>query len=270
MPSWLEGSAGTAGAVLLVVATAGATCTAVTASPSPDNLQPSSETVHEAPQLLPHCLELIRAGRTEEARELLAPAAERRPDWAEAQALLGFTYFNEKRWEAAKTLYERALAIDPDLHATRVPYAWCLYYLGRLNEAREQFLAYLEIDPDYPDAVFALGLIQFDTDDLEPAEHQFRRVIILARARRDVAREALAHTRLADIHMRTGNLQRAKHELVRSIGLDPSNPKAYFKLSRALQLLGDTEGAAAARTTYEELRGASDSPADRPVPSRRP
>jgi len=115
------------------------------------------------------------------------------------------------------------------------------------------FEAYLSVKPDYVDAIFALGLIAFDGDDVEAARKRFTRAVELAQAQGDRPREALSRFRLADVLVRTGDLEHARSELLRSIGLDPNNPKSYFKLSRVLQRLGDDEGAARARQKYEEV-----------------
>jgi len=247
MPCRPERSRRIAG-VVIVTAVACWVCAA-----APARAETETTAAETSGEFLARCLQLIRQGRVQEARELLEPVVAAHPDWAAAQAALGFTYFDEKRWETAGGYYQRALELDPDLHAARVPYAWCLYYLGRLEDARKSFEAYLAVDPDYADATFALGLIRFDTDDLPAAEGYFRRVVALAHARGDAAREALAHTRLGDVYLRTGDLERARDELGRSIELDPSNPKAHFKMSRVLLLLGDADGAAAARAAYERL-----------------
>lgn len=195
------------------------------------------------PDFLPRCVELIRDGRHVEARELLEPAVARHPDWAGARLYLALTYNKDLRWETAKNLFEDVLRLDPTLQAVHVPYGWCLYYLGQLEAARRSFEIYLKIDPDYADAIFALALIDFDNDELTSARRRFRQVIELAQAGEDSGRQALARIRLADVHLRTGELARAREQLTLSIRLNPENPKVYFKLSRVLQLLGDSAGA---------------------------
>jgi len=206
-----------------------------------------------SPDFLPRCVDLLRDGRHVEARELLEPAVARHPDWAGAKLYLALTYNQDQRWETAKHLFEDVLRLDPDLRAVHVPYGWCLYYLGRLDAARQSFETYLETEPDYADAIFALALIDFDNDDLTSAGRRFRKVIKLAESEGDATRQALARARLADVHVRAGDLKRAREELTLSIRLDPGNPKAYFKLSRVLQLLGDSGGAEKALGMHAEI-----------------
>ena len=83
----------------------------------------------------------------------MEPTLEQRPAWAEGHATLALTYVEEERWQTACKHFERSLELDPELHKVRVPYGWCLYYLGQLERARASFRTYLEHEPDYPDAV---------------------------------------------------------------------------------------------------------------------
>ncbi len=206
-----------------------------------------------ADEVLPTCLELIHGGRYADARRLLEAALAERPDWAEGQVWLALTYVKEGRWETARKLYERARQLDPARHALLVPYGWCLYFLGELEDSRRSFEAYLEIYPNHSDSLYALALIAYDGDDSETAVRLFKRVVQLTRARGDAAREALAHARLGDVYARTGDLGRARLELKQAVGLDPGNAKARFKLSRVLRLLGDTAAADEEFKKYGEL-----------------
>ena len=206
------------------------------------------------PWMLPHCFELIQQTRYEQARQLLAPIVADHPGWAKAHFYLGLTYNKEHRHEHARELFKRALELDPQYHMVRIYCGWSSYLLGRLDESRQMFESYLAVDPDYADAVFALGLLDFDDDNLPSARRRYLRAIELAKSGKDARTEAKARARLADVYIRTGDLQAAKRELDRSIQLKPDNEEPYFKLSRVLQRLGDADGAGAARQKLEELR----------------
>ena len=78
-------------------------------------------------------------------------------------------------------------------------------------------------------------------------------MIELAESRGDATRESLARARLADVHLRAGELDRAREELTLSIRLDHDYAKAYFKLSRVLRLLGDSEGAEKALGMHTDI-----------------
>jgi tetratricopeptide (TPR) repeat protein len=206
------------------------------------------------PGFLDACLELIEQGRFAEARGLLEPVVRDHPGWARAHFFLGLTYHEERRYEAAEELFRRALELDPQYPTPLVFHGWSLYYLGRIEQSRAAFEAYLKVQPGYPDAIFALGLIDFDADAVDAAEVRFRETVRLAAERQDRPTEAKARARLADVHLRNGDLEEARKELERSVALNPDNYEPYFKLSRVLQRLGDAEGAERARRKHDELR----------------
>ena len=85
------------------------------------------------------------------------------------------------------------------------------------------------------------------------SRRRFRQVIELAESAGDAIKQALARARLADVHIRAGELDRAREELTLSVRLDPTNPKVYFKISRVLQLLGDTVGAEKALGMHADI-----------------
>src|SRR5262245_41924388 len=85
------------------------------------------------PGFLDACLKLIEQGKTQDARELLAPVVAQHRDWARAHLVLALTYHRENRYQQARPLFERALELEPQNHAARFYYGWCLYYLGELD-----------------------------------------------------------------------------------------------------------------------------------------
>lgn len=199
-------------------------------------------------------VELIRQGRQLEARARLLPVVESHPEWPRAQFLLGLTFHKQNRYEEAQRLFELALKLDPEYHEVRVFHGWSLYYLGRMEEARSMFSSFLEHHPDYPDAHFALGLIDFDEDDLDAAQSRFEYVISLTDDGRARRTEAKARARLSDVWLRRGKLPEALAELERSIALNPDNYESYFKFSRVLDRLGRAEDAEQARRKHREIR----------------
>jgi tetratricopeptide (TPR) repeat protein len=200
------------------------------------------------------CLDLIRAKQYQAARDRLEPIVLGHPGWARAHFLLGLTYHEEQRYERARPLFARALALDAQERAVLPYYGWCLYYLGEPEDARRQFVEYLETNPGYADAHFALALLDFDRDDLNAAAERFDTAIRLAAAAGDARIEGKARARLADVHVRRGALPAARAELERAVVLRPDAYEAYFKLSRVLERLGDREGAALALRRHDEVR----------------
>ena len=123
---------------------------------------------------------------------------------------------------------------------------------GEPEAAQNRFEAFLKHRPDYADAIFALGLIDFDADRIDAAERRFRGAIEIAAAAKDAAVEAKSRARLADVLVRVDKLEAARAELERSVELAPHNHEAWHKLSRVHQRLGDAEKAAFARERHRE------------------
>lgn len=197
---------------------------------------------------------LLRNKSTEEARSLIGPLIADSPNDARLKSYLALSYVHENRWESASRAYAEALRLEPSETEYRLLYGWSLYYLGQLGAARTQFEIFLQSHEDFVDAIFAVGLIEFDQDQMNEAEARFRRVIVLTRARQDDRRHSMARARMADIFLRRNNPSRARLELKRALELDPTNTKAQFKMSRVLQLLAQHEEAAAAHRRFETLR----------------
>ncbi len=209
------------------------------------------------PGTMERCLDLIRQERFDEARATLAPIVAEHPRWQRAALLLGLAYFEEFRHGEARPLLERAIELDPatpDALAARLHLGWSLYYLGEPEAARARFEEVLRARPQEADAHFGLGLIAFDADDVEAAAGRLGTAIDLARRAGDAAVEGKARARLADVHVRKGNLDEARSELETAVRLRPDAYEAWYKLSRVLQRLGDAEGAARALATHREIR----------------
>jgi tetratricopeptide (TPR) repeat protein len=205
---------------------------------------------------------LIDAGRYAAARARLQPIVEGHPGWARATALLALTYFKESRFEAARPLFARALAADPEEVAIRPVYGWTLYALGELDAAAAMFASLLERQPDYAPAHYALGVIHLDRDETGAARERFETTVRLAARQADPPMEGRARARLGDLYVRLGDLAAAKRELETALALVPAEREPLFKLSRVLQRLGDEAGAEAARRRFEEAKaGAGGAPA---------
>jgi tetratricopeptide (TPR) repeat protein len=71
--------------------------------------------------------------------------------------------------EAAIPLYQRALRITPGMGVARVNLGNCHYRLGHREEAREQFLHALMIEPSCHEAAFNLGVLAQEDEDFEGA-----------------------------------------------------------------------------------------------------
>lgn len=222
----------------------------VSAAQNPPVTQP--ERGGGRPDLMP-CLRLIREKQFDAARAQLLPIAAAHPRWARATFMLGLTYHEEARYEMARPLFEKAIALDPSDLAFRPFFGWCLYYLGEADASREQFETYLKAKPDYADAHFAIGLIAYEEDDLDEAVKRFNRTIASAVAAKDARTEGKARARLGDVYIRRNELVKARDELLKAVELRPDAYEAYFKLSRVFERLGDRAKATWAREKHKSI-----------------
>ncbi len=211
--------------------------------------------------------QLIGQQRTDAARAGLEQHLRQHPDDGPAEFLLGLTYHREKRYALARPHFEAAADMEPGYHPTHHFLGWCLYYLGDMTRARAAFEDHLALMPDEGDSIFAIGLIDLDEDRLDDAETRFRRAIELQASNpRRVKDVAKAHARLADVHIRRDELGAARSELQVATEMWPQHYTAFYKLSRVLNRLGDTEAAAEAFRQYRYWEAQAETP--RGVPER--
>jgi tetratricopeptide (TPR) repeat protein len=200
------------------------------------------------------CLRLIREKQFDAARTRLEALTAAHPGWSRAWLLYAMTYHEEQRYGMAKPLFEKALALNPNEHSARPFFGWCLYYLGEGDAAIAQFEAYLKITPNYADAEFGIGMVEYDRDELDKAVQRFNKTIEIAKAPNDPRTEGKGRARMADVHIRRGELDKARDELLAAVKLRPDAYEAYFKLSRVYHRLGNGERAEWARKMHDEIR----------------
>ncbi|MBX3394479.1 MAG: tetratricopeptide repeat protein [Phycisphaerae bacterium] len=216
---------------------------------------PTSQPASAMPNAeLMHALRLIREKQFDRARSKIEPLVAAYPEWSRAWLMLAMTYHEEQRYGMARPLFAKALALNPNDHNARPFYGWCLYYLGAADEARAQFEAFLKVNPQYADAHFAIGLIEYDDDNLDEAMRRFNRTIEIAKMSKDPRTEGKARARSADVHIRRNELTQARDELESAVRLRPDAYEAYHKLSRVYERLGNRSKAEQARRMHDEIR----------------
>jgi tetratricopeptide (TPR) repeat protein len=225
----------------------------------------ASETARKVPPLDPRlndAFRLIKAGRFTEARkaaqEYLASGTGAHP--GHAQFVLGLSYHRQRLYESARAHFALAAAAEPGYVTTYFFYGFTLFNLGRLDEARTAFETYLARGPEDPEAVFGLGLVALEQDRVDEAERAFARAIALAEKREPGpvvsagTREDLSRyeARLADVHLRLGDLPKARADLERSVELWPDHFEPWHKLALVLRRLGDAAGADRAQARADD------------------
>jgi tetratricopeptide (TPR) repeat protein len=161
-------------------------------------------------------LSLHKLGRLDEAGQVFAEAVARQPDQARLWFNLANVQADQGRPEAAITSYERSLALAPGAAEMSNNLGNVLRGVGRLDEARAAYRAALAARPDH----------------------------------------AASHLNLADLHRFApgdpwiGELQ----ERLAGAGSDADRVHYGFALAKALDDIGDTDGAFAALTQANRLR----------------
>jgi tetratricopeptide (TPR) repeat protein len=187
--------------------------------------------------------------------------ADAQPGSARAAFYVGLSFHKQKRHAEALAFLERAEAA-PDSEFPEAPHVphylgWCRYYLGDLAGAHRAFEAHAAAFPGYDDSQFALGLIAFDRDELDEAEHRFRRALeLLQRAAGDAAagtarERAKCLARLGDVALRRGDLESAERDARAAVELWPDHHEAWAKLARVLDRQGKAAEASAARSQQQ-------------------
>jgi tetratricopeptide (TPR) repeat protein len=226
---------------------------------------PSAEPARKVPPLdagLVPAFRLIRAGRYAEARRAaeayIASGTAAHP--GQAQFILGLVQHRQRLYDTAHAHFASALELEPEYVTAWFFDGFALFNLGRLQEARAAFETYLARGPEDAEAVFGLGLVALEQDRVDDAERLFLRAIALGQAKglapvisedasEDVARY---YARLADVHLRRGDLPRARAALERSVELWPGHFEPWHKLAGVLRRLGDTAGAERAQAMSEQ------------------
>ncbi len=81
------------------------------------------------------------------------------PNYATAYDWLGVLYTASRRFSAAQSAFERARRLDPASLPIRTDLAFQLHYSGRNEDARQELLNILRVDPNFPLAHFWMGRV---------------------------------------------------------------------------------------------------------------
>jgi tetratricopeptide (TPR) repeat protein len=106
---------------------------------------------------------LLRAGRFDEAADIIAGTLDRYPRDEVALRLLSAAQMLRGRIADALEAIDRALSIAPDIAEYHLHRANLLYRLGRLDEAAEAFGRAAALDPSNPDAKRSQLTVYFDS-----------------------------------------------------------------------------------------------------------
>ena len=161
---------------------------------------------------------------------------------------------SEKQYDLALNSFGSVLRLEPKRPG--VHYRMGRVYLARFeqlhdskdrDQAADQFHAELAIDPGNGNAAYELAQIQRDLGNVEEARRQFESLI----ERRPEFEQA--RVGLAGVLLENQKPDEAATQLKRAIELDPNDEVAWYRLARALRMIGDQQGQERALAEFQRL-----------------
>jgi tetratricopeptide (TPR) repeat protein len=135
--------------------------------------------------------------------------------------------------------FAAAVALQPDLDASRCGLGTALQQQGKYEEAADQFVHVLKLQPDHVVALIQLGIVRGRQGKLEEAADLFSRAL---RLRPD---DAGAHNNLGNVLVLQGKYQEAARQFEEIVRLNPNHSAALNNLALTCKKLGRTDEAIA-------------------------
>ncbi len=180
---------------------------------------------------------LIRAGRADEAEEVLQELIRQQPDNAALYNTLGISRFTRQEFAAAEAAYRKATELPPDLAEAHYNLGLVLANQGRHAAAETAYRKAIEVEPDFALAYNNLALELSQQQKHAAAEAASRKAMELE------PELALAHNSLGMALVAQAKHRAAEESCRKAIALKPDFAEAYTNLGNALR--GQEELAAA-------------------------
>ena len=177
---------------------------------------------------------LARTGEKARARSAFERALALQPDLAEANNDLGALLAQEGDLDAAIGRFRAALASMPDYPDALNNLGYALLLTGNDGDARALYEKALALQPDFPEALNNLGLLFGRAGDMDRAEKYFREAV----SRR--ADYGEANNNLALVLVRKGQTETAVELLEGLLKRAPENETAYITLAKIYHAAGRT------------------------------
>ena len=163
-------------------------------------------------------------------------------DDARMHEMLGLIYITKRQNAAAAIELGKATTLDPEHPQIRYFYGRTLYSTGRFPEARDQFIACLRIQPQYPRALENLGLCYEALRDYTKAFDCYRKAISAEEVKKG-HKNAEPYAYYGRLLLQTGESEEALSVLRQAVGASPRSFIANFELGNALLSVGELRDA---------------------------
>jgi tetratricopeptide (TPR) repeat protein len=110
--------------------------------------------------------------------------------------------------------------------------AWTLHQAGQLQQAEATYLSILNKYPNFPDAMYFLGVLANQTGQYDIAISRFQQTLAIK------PNFAEAHSNLGNTLQITGRIDEAITSFKKAIAIKPDFVEAYYNLGNALQTQG--------------------------------
>ena len=198
---------------------------------------PSAEVLREASVLARRGETLEDAGDLVGAAEAFQAALETWPNLAQVRGRLGRLYLRLSDFPKAQTVLETATEQNPASAGLMNDLGVSHFQQQRTDVAARMFAAALQLDPEFPEALFNMALCQLARSDNPRAADFLDRYLML---RPD---DPKALKERAFIDAVDGNYSNAMNRLHQAIATDPAWPPLYYNAAATAALMGSTEDA---------------------------
>jgi tetratricopeptide (TPR) repeat protein len=184
---------------------------------------------------------LMDLDRTDEATKVIEEGINGIGSTEDPYALdlrLGVLRLKQARFDDARTAFNQAIALHPDLVVGYVALAQSFMQQGSDEKAIEPLLKARAAIPQDATLEYYVGLVSLRLGKVSEAENALKNSIML---RPDVVE---SHYQLGKLYSQTDRISQARSEFERVIALAPANSNARYQLSKIYAKLGDTLRAA--------------------------
>ena len=192
-------------------------------------------------------LMLVGQGQHAAAREQFLQAATLRPDKLDAWANLAAASRDLNDWPAVIKFANEALSRNPHLILPIIHRATAHAALNQVEDAHRDFESAIALDANSAKAHFGLAGLQMKQGQLDAAIESYKSAATL------LPGEFGVHTNLGNAYHKAGRFVEAVGSYRQALSIQ-EHPGVYQNLAAALDKLGQTEEAAAARAQVKRLQ----------------